>query len=114
MIAVNIKKGKILMYCFLNLLPSKVKCVVFIFRFSQKIDNESRCMFDILSVSYLQGSDLRMVEEVADFLVNMVQKRAKKLLGKQMVPNITSNHSFVVNVSFQPISFLPTFFESPE
>ncbi|XP_071837874.1 uncharacterized protein [Apostichopus japonicus] len=55
---------------------------------------------DLMQRVYSQGgSDLRMVEEVADFLVNMVQKRAKKLLGKQMVPNITSNHSFVMKKS---------------
>lgn len=40
------------------------------------------------------------MEEVADFLVNKVQKRTKKLLGKQMIPDMTSSYSFVVCVFF--------------
>lgn len=60
-------------------------------------------------VFFIQGDDHRVVEEVADFLVTIVQKSTKRLLGKQMIPTINSSYSLVVNYK-KPLSYLEKYF----
>ncbi|KAJ8039853.1 Protein tilB-like [Holothuria leucospilota] len=54
-------------------------------------------LVDLINRIHFQGGDdHRVVEEVADFLVTIVQKSTRRLLGKQMIPSKNSSYSLMM------------------